>query len=149
MTVVRHGYPQLWVRQPPPSDDDHPPNSDYEDESSELSELDSDNPSEEESTPDTEGYDSEETKFEEDDYDFHRRDSVWVKPKGTSTWYQGVITKIKQPTDSEPLHLMKPGPSYLVVFRRYHTNLRAWFSPLEGNMKPDTPRVRALLQGSS
>ncbi|KAI0641102.1 hypothetical protein C8Q79DRAFT_320712 [Trametes meyenii] len=148
MTVVRHGYPQLWVRPPPPSDDEHPPNSDYEDESSELSELDSDNPSEEESTPDTEEYDSEETKFDED-HDFHRRDSVWVKPKGTLTWYQGVITKIKQPTDLEPLHVMKPGPLYLVVFRRYHTNLRAWFSPLEGSMKPDTPHVRALLQGSS
>ncbi|KAI0325026.1 hypothetical protein GY45DRAFT_1261661 [Cubamyces sp. BRFM 1775] len=145
--TVRRVYAQLWARTPRASDDEeHPPmSSDYEDESSELSELDSATPSEDESTPDTE-YDSEETKFDADEYyEFRRRDSVWVKPKGTSTWYQGVITKVSQ--TPEP-HEQKRGPIFLVVFRRYHTNLRAWFSPLEGNMKPDTPHVRALIQDS-
>ena len=93
--------------------------SDCEDESSELSELDSATPSEDESTPDTE-YDSEETKYDAEEYhEYHvglycvtcllfpsvqcigqRRDSVWVKPKGTSTWYQGVITKVSQSLES-------------------------------------------------
>lgn len=41
--------------------------SDCEDESSELSELDSATPSEDESTPDTE-YDSEETKYDAEEY---------------------------------------------------------------------------------
>ncbi|KAI0638874.1 hypothetical protein C8Q77DRAFT_1045287 [Trametes polyzona] len=151
MEVKRSRLGQLWARTPQASDDEeHPPNSssDYDEDSSELSEVDSATPSEDESTPDTEMYDSEEAKYDDDDeyYDYQRRDSVWVKPRGTSTWYQGVITKIKQPTEHPQ---QKRGPLYLVVFRRYHTNLRAWFSPLEGNMRPDTPRTRALLLGSS
>ncbi|KAI0825336.1 hypothetical protein BC628DRAFT_1374659 [Trametes gibbosa] len=147
--TVKRVYGQLWARTPQASDDDeHPPNTEPEECSSELSEMDSETSSDGESTPDTEMYDSEETKYDEEEcYEFQRRDSVWVQPRGTSTWYQGVITRIRQPT--EPSQQRKRGLLYLVVFRRYHANLRAWFSPLEGNMRPDTPRVRALVHGSS
>ncbi|EIW65196.1 uncharacterized protein TRAVEDRAFT_42575 [Trametes versicolor FP-101664 SS1] len=141
---------QLWTRTPQASDDEKMATSEYEEYSSELSEPDSTSPSEEGSaTPDTETYDSgsEETECDEDEYrDFQRRDNVWVKPKGTQTWYQGVITKIKEPTEPSQL---KRGPLYLVVFRRYHANLRAWFSPLEGNMRRDTPRDRAHIHRAS
>ncbi|KAI8983265.1 hypothetical protein BD414DRAFT_76792 [Trametes punicea] len=152
MPVVRRLYPQLWARTSQASEDGElPPHSDSEDDSSELSELGgSATPSEDESTPDTEGYDSEETKCDNDEYYklqvVQKRDTVWVKPRGTSTWYHGVVTKVSQPTEPQQL---KRGPIYLVVFRRYHTNLRAWFSPLEGNIKPDTPRVRAWIQKST
>ncbi|KAI0761178.1 hypothetical protein BD413DRAFT_592073 [Trametes elegans] len=149
--TVRRVYAQLWARTPPASEEDetHPASgSGYEDESSELSELDSTIASEDghmkESTPDTE-YGTEETKYDDDEdccHEYQRRESVWVKPKPTSSWYQGTITKVSQPTAKS----QRRGPLYLVVFRRYHTNLRAWFSPLEGNMKPDTPHIRALLQ---
>ncbi|KAI0369893.1 hypothetical protein BV20DRAFT_995950 [Pilatotrama ljubarskyi] len=146
--AVRGVHGQLWIRTPQASDEEHPPNTDYEDYSSELSELDSGTSSEDDGyTPDTEVYDEEDDKYDDEEYhDFEKRDRVWVKPRGTSTWYQGVITRIQQPT--EPAQWRR-GPLYLVVFRRYHTNLRAWFSPVEGNMKPDTPRVRAMVQGSS
>lgn len=40
------------------------------------------------------------------------------------------------------------GMIYVVVFRRYRTNIRDGFSVLEGNIKPDTPHVRALLLGT-
>lgn len=71
--AVKRVYAQLWARTPQASDDDeHPPNSEREECSSELSEMDGTTSSDDESTPDTEMYDSEETKYEEEEcYEFH------------------------------------------------------------------------------
>ncbi|KAL7285913.1 hypothetical protein ACG7TL_001024 [Trametes sanguinea] len=150
MVVRVPAYAQLWTRTPQASEDEEQAMSTESDEySSELSELcDSATPSDDES-PDTEMYDSDEGKCDDDNeeyFEFQKNDSVWVRPRGTRSWYQGVIKKVSQPT--EPRHL-KRGPVYMVVFRRYYATLRDWFSPLEGNIKPDTPRVRALLQDSA
>ncbi|KAI9065579.1 hypothetical protein FKP32DRAFT_1665358 [Trametes sanguinea] len=150
MVVRVPAYAQLWARTPQASEDEEHAamSTDSEEGSSELSELcDSATPSDDES-PDTEMYESEdEGKCDDEEYyEFQKNDSVWVRPRGTRSWYQGVIKKVSEPTERRHL---KRGPVYMVVFRRYYATLRDWFSPLEGNIKPDTPRVRAMLQDST
>ncbi|RDX51534.1 hypothetical protein K466DRAFT_600964 [Polyporus arcularius HHB13444] len=121
--------------------------SDYEDlpdpwgdDMSELSELES----ESESTPDTENEVREEPPNEHEDRMFKLRQPVLVKPRGCREWYAGVVTKIREPSKEHN----RPGRLYVVVFRRYRTNIRDAFSPLDGSIRPDTPQLRSLLLGS-
>ncbi|KAI5118185.1 hypothetical protein M0805_004998 [Coniferiporia weirii] len=88
----------------------------------------------------------EDTKPEEldEEWDFGPKpgDAVWVKSKNTEreTWYFGHVQKS---TRSGTVRGGKQGTFYSV---RYHRNLRRYFAPLLGDIKPDTPRVRRLLE---
>ena len=94
------------------------------------------------------------------------RENVWVRPKGSPEWYRGRIMKVQPPSRESKVRssratssrtcrarkltvvLLAPqkrGPLYLVVFRRQFTNMRNNFAPREGTIRPDTPRVRALI----
>jgi len=79
----------------------------------------------------------------DEEYDFSPKpgDSVWVKSKSDiETWYQGVVLK---GTRSGTVRQGKQGIFYSV---RYRHNLRRYFAPLLGDIKPDTPHVRRLLK---
>ncbi|KAH9939017.1 uncharacterized protein BXZ73DRAFT_99692 [Epithele typhae] len=120
------------------SEDEDRLNAEIEYESSELSELDNDS----DYTPE-----SEDEGRTPDNYESHHyqvRDPVWVKPKGCPEWYRGRVVKV-QPVSRES---RKRGPLYLVVFRRQYTNMRDCFAPREGTIRPDSPRVRALIFNS-
>ncbi|PIL30757.1 hypothetical protein GSI_06925 [Ganoderma sinense ZZ0214-1] len=110
--------------------------------SSDLSEPET----EPEYTPETE--DGTFDKSGPRDYRFELRETVWVKPRGCFEWFRGTVLKIREP----PLRdrdSVKRGTLYLVIFRRHHTNMRDIFSSTEGNIRPDTPPVRALVRGAS
>lgn len=87
-------------------------------------------------------------------------DAVRVKSKNTEreTWYYG---RVQQSTRNGTVRgvrftLLSILRSFLNCFRkgkqgtfhsvRYHRNLRRFFAPLLGDIKPDTPRVRRLLE---
>ncbi|KAL5495793.1 hypothetical protein ACEPAI_1257 [Sanghuangporus weigelae] len=69
-------------------------------------------------------------------------DAVWVKSKDTEreTWYYG---HVQRSTRTGTVRGGKQGMFYSV---RYHRNLRRYFAPLLEEIKPDTPRVRKLLE---
>ncbi|KAL5534759.1 hypothetical protein ACEPAG_1223 [Sanghuangporus baumii] len=69
-------------------------------------------------------------------------DAVWVKSKDTEreTWYYG---RVQRSTRTGTVRGGKQGTFYSV---RYHRNLRRYFAPLLEEIKPDTPRVRKLLE---
>jgi len=78
----------------------------------------------------------------DDVFDFSPKSGefVWVKAKTTTeTWYKGLVMK---GTKSGPIRQGKEGTFYLV---RYRHNLRRYFAPLLGDIKPDTPEIRQLL----
>ncbi|KAI1790474.1 hypothetical protein LXA43DRAFT_1016371 [Ganoderma leucocontextum] len=81
------------------------------------------------------------------DYRFELRETVWVKPRGCFEWFRGTVMKIREPSSRELVK--KRGTLYLVIFRRHHTNMRDIFSWTEGNIRPDTPPVRALVRRAS
>ncbi|RPD59456.1 hypothetical protein L227DRAFT_576272 [Lentinus tigrinus ALCF2SS1-6] len=121
--------------------------SDYEDhrdpwgdDMSELSELES----ESDYTPDTDEEAHRESKNEPEGRQFNLRQPVLVKPRGCREWYAGTVVKIREPSKEHN----RPCRLYVVVFRRYRTNIRDAFSPLEGSIEPDTPQLRSLLLGS-
>ncbi|KAI0717525.1 hypothetical protein C8T65DRAFT_640877 [Cerioporus squamosus] len=118
-------------------EDQHDP---WGDDMSELSELES----EPDITPDTDDEVDEESRNDHEDLQFKLRQQVLVKPRGCREWYAGVVTKIREPSKEHN----RPGPLYVVVFRRYCTNIRDAFSPLDGSIRPDTPQLRSLLLGS-
>ncbi|KAI0762455.1 hypothetical protein C8Q74DRAFT_153075 [Fomes fomentarius] len=140
--MPRASYGQRWGTRASSSssDEDRP---DYEDDLSELSEL-----SDSDYTPDTDVealVESDDDCLEDlEEHEFKLRENVLVKPRGSREWYKGVIVKIREPS----LRDKRRGMIYVVVFRRYRTNIRDGFSVLEGNIKPDTPHVRALLLGT-
>lgn len=108
--------------------------------SSDLSEPET----ETEYTPETEdGFDKSGAR----DYRFELRETVWVKPRGCFEWFRGTVLKIREPPSRDLVK--KRGTLYLVIFRRHHTNMRDIFSSLEGNIRPDTPPVRALVRRAS
>ncbi|EMD41508.1 hypothetical protein CERSUDRAFT_101944 [Gelatoporia subvermispora B] len=71
------------------------------------------------------------------DYSFKRKQNVWVMR--SNRWWYGHVVRIK--TDSS---WSQDGVHYLV---QYGGRFRAWFSPLEGVMKPNTRYIRQLLRG--
>ncbi|KAI0735830.1 hypothetical protein C8Q76DRAFT_291272 [Earliella scabrosa] len=136
--MARASFGQLWggraSSSTSSSDEDRLP-SDYEDELSELSEL-----SDSDYTPETEDEASESDDKCLEDREFKLRQNVLVKPRGSREWYKGVVVKIREPS----LREKRRGTLYIVVFRRYRTNIRDSFSAAEGNIRRDTPRTRAL-----
>lgn len=69
-------------------------------------------------------------------------DAVWVKEKSTEreTWYLGHVQKS---TKTGVVRGGKQGTFYSV---RYHGKMRKFFAPLLGDIKPDTPHVRRLME---
>ncbi|KAH8988209.1 hypothetical protein EDB92DRAFT_1872931 [Lactarius akahatsu] len=72
-------------------------------------------------------------------YTFQMGDSVWIRTEG-GNWYSGKVSSKS----------VKRGPTrqgeglfYPVIFRR---RIRKHFAPLNGEIKPDTPRTRTLLR---
>ncbi|TBU30791.1 hypothetical protein BD311DRAFT_172382 [Dichomitus squalens] len=123
------------------SDEDDRPIPESDSFSSDLSELES----ESEYNPDTEDEDLVKNKPREHKFKLH--ENVWVKPRGCFEWFRGSVKKIRESHSSRGTK--KRGTLYLVVFRRHHTNMRDIFSSTEGTIKPDTPRVRALVRMAS
>ncbi|KLO17539.1 hypothetical protein SCHPADRAFT_936913 [Schizopora paradoxa] len=81
----------------------------------------------------------------DDVYEFSPKsgDFVWVKAKtDTETWYKGLVMK---GTKEGPVRQGKQGTFYLV---RYRHNLRRYFAPLLGDIKPDTAEIRQLLNNA-
>ncbi|KAG2023879.1 hypothetical protein CC2G_001485 [Coprinopsis cinerea AmutBmut pab1-1] len=84
------------------------------------------------------------------DYNFKIRDQVWIRTS-ENNWYHGVVVgqhpKImplasdKSGNHEEPTH----GAYYMVEFRICN-NIRKYFAPLNGEIKPDTEEVRQLLR---
>lgn len=93
-----------------------------------------------------------------------------MKPRGCFEWFRGTVLKIREPPSrdlvkvrsragpsscdkqaylTDEVAAQKRGTLYLVIFRRHHTNMRDIFSSLEGNIRPDTPPVRALVRRAS
>ncbi|KAF7797767.1 hypothetical protein EIP86_008968 [Pleurotus ostreatoroseus] len=67
--------------------------------------------------------------------------TVWIRLQ--ETWYRGTVRRIIQTEQSQDRNLR-----YDVHFRHWNctTNMKACFDPLNGNIKPDTPRIRTLLR---
>ncbi|KAG6333199.1 hypothetical protein ID866_5890 [Astraeus odoratus] len=71
-------------------------------------------------------------------YRFKSGDEVWVRTPG-GHWYRGrVVGQAKQGKTRQG-----EGLFWLVVF---NNKLRKYFAPLNGEMKPDTPHTRKLLE---
>ncbi|OCH94218.1 hypothetical protein OBBRIDRAFT_789556 [Obba rivulosa] len=69
-------------------------------------------------------------------YTFKRKERVWVMRN--SRWWFGFVVLIKDSSS-----WTQDGIHYQV---QYGGRFRAWFSPLEGAMKPNTPYIRRLLK---
>lgn len=72
-------------------------------------------------------------------YTFQMGDSVWIRTEG-GNWYPGKVSSksVKQGPTRQ-----REGLFYPVIFRR---RIRKHFAPLNGEIKPDTPRTRTLLR---
>ncbi|KAI0248069.1 hypothetical protein BJV78DRAFT_1239756 [Lactifluus subvellereus] len=72
-------------------------------------------------------------------YTFQMGDSVWIRTEG-GNWHPGKVssTNVKQGPTRQ-----KEGLFYPVIFRK---RIRKHFAPLNGEIKPDTPRTRILLR---
>ncbi|EGN92704.1 hypothetical protein SERLA73DRAFT_190723 [Serpula lacrymans var. lacrymans S7.3] len=71
-------------------------------------------------------------------YRFKLSDSVWIRTSG-GNWQSGRVSG--QPKLGQTRE--KDGLFYPVIFC---TKLRKYFAPLNGEIKPDTPHIRKLLE---
>ncbi|PCH33082.1 hypothetical protein WOLCODRAFT_134887 [Wolfiporia cocos MD-104 SS10] len=69
------------------------------------------------------------------DYAFKKGDPVWIQLKGK--WYHGKVGAIVE-SKKQPMVTL-----YTVFFRG---NLKVNLTPVDGAIKPDTPRIRRLLR---
>ncbi|KAI9460111.1 hypothetical protein BJY52DRAFT_1088228, partial [Lactarius psammicola] len=72
-------------------------------------------------------------------YTFQMGDSVWIRTEG-GNWYPG---KVSSKSVKRGPTRQREGLFYPVIFRR---RIRKHFAPLNGEIKPDTPRTRTLLR---
>jgi hypothetical protein len=72
-------------------------------------------------------------------YTFQMGDNVWIRTEG-GNWYPGQVSSknVKRGPTRQ-----REGLFYPVIFRR---RIRKHFAPLNGEIKPDTPRTRTLLR---
>ncbi|KAI0638831.1 hypothetical protein C8Q77DRAFT_9222 [Trametes polyzona] len=70
---------------------------------------------------------------------FQDGESVWVRPKDSEEWIPGVVSGKGARTGAT-----RDGEGTLYPVR-YRKTKREYFSPQNGNVKPDTPEVRSLL----
>ncbi|KAH9060721.1 hypothetical protein EDB87DRAFT_1613545 [Lactarius vividus] len=70
---------------------------------------------------------------------FQMGDSVWIRTEG-GNWYSG---KVSSKSVKRGHTRQGEGLFYPVIFRR---RIRKHFAPLNGEIKPDTPRTRTLLR---
>ncbi|ETW87753.1 hypothetical protein HETIRDRAFT_469980 [Heterobasidion irregulare TC 32-1] len=75
-------------------------------------------------------------------YTFKSGDAVWVKSEG-DIWYCG---KVSGQHTKKGMTRQKDGLFYAVVFRKSNKNIRRYFAPLNGELKPHTSRTRKLLR---
>ncbi|KAH9911654.1 uncharacterized protein B0H18DRAFT_1121506 [Fomitopsis serialis] len=118
---------------------------------SDLTELSDD---EEDVVPEPESSPAEESEYEEFesdgeqsaydylnapllDYEFERGESVWVY--AYDGWYFGSVMR-RAETPERPKVMQ-----YRVLFRRY-VRIQKDFAPMDGTIKPDTPRMRQMLR---
>ncbi|KAI0005317.1 hypothetical protein BJV74DRAFT_803360 [Russula compacta] len=74
-------------------------------------------------------------------YTFRTGDSVWIRTEG-GNWHPGKVSSnnVKRGPTRQ-----KEGLFYPVIFGA-STRIRKYFAPLNGEIKPDTPRTRILLR---
>ncbi|KAI0040025.1 hypothetical protein FA95DRAFT_1453662, partial [Auriscalpium vulgare] len=75
-------------------------------------------------------------------YSFKMSENVWIRTAG-GNWQRGRVTR--STTKLGPTR-EKQGYFYHVQFRMQEKNIRKDFAPLNGEIKPDTPRTRTLLR---
>ncbi|KAH7884045.1 hypothetical protein F5I97DRAFT_1640731 [Phlebopus sp. FC_14] len=74
-------------------------------------------------------------------YRFKSGDAVWVRTGGDEHWYHAKV--VGQPKAGKTRQ-----DDGLYWLAEYHHNrrVRNWFAPLNGDIKPDTPHTRQLLE---
>ncbi|KAI9445589.1 hypothetical protein H4582DRAFT_1916481 [Lactarius indigo] len=72
-------------------------------------------------------------------YTFQMGDIVWIRTEGEN-WYPG---KVSSKSVKRGATRQREGLFYPVIFRR---RIKKHFAPLNGEIKPDTPRTRTLLR---
>jgi len=73
------------------------------------------------------------------DYEFERGESVWVY--AYDGWYLGSVMR-RTETPERPKIVQ-----HRVLFRRY-VRIQKDFAPIDGTIKPDTPRMRQMLRAA-